>query len=54
MAKIEYVVNCDNAITILSKLKLIVSRHYRNGFLVARYGVNKLALDRVAKRMDGR
>ena len=53
MAKIENIVGQDTAIELLTKIKLIVSLKYRNGYLVSRYGVNKSTLVRTAKRLDG-
>ena len=54
MAIIEHIIGHEEAINLLTKLKLIVSLRYRNGFLVARYGVNKRTLLKVARRLDGR
>ena len=57
-AKVEFLqgYGCDspnNTVERLTKLQLIVSIPYRNGYLVARYGVNKKTLKNYSKRLDG-
>jgi len=58
MAKIVHMqgFGCDSThdtVKHLTKLNIIVSIPYRSGHLVARYGVNKTALYRYAKKLDG-
>jgi len=53
MARIEYVRGHNDAVEMLTSLKLIVSIPYRGGYLVGRYGVNKRALVSVSKKLEG-
>lgn len=53
MANIQYLRQCNEAIKLLTHMKMIASYPYRDGYLVARYGVNKTTLKRMAKRLDG-
>jgi len=52
-AKIENIVGQNDAIELLTRLRLISSIKYRNGYLVARYGVNKESLKTATKKLDG-
>jgi hypothetical protein len=52
-AGIDHVRGHNEAIELLIRLKKLVGINYRNGYLVARWGVNKSTLYRYAKKLDG-
>lgn len=52
-ALIMHVVGQDDAIKLLITIKIIVGMKYRQGYLVARYGVNKAALKHHSQVLDG-
>ena len=52
-AKIYHILGYDAAIELLARTKNIVAVRYRNGYLVARWGVNKTTLVKYAKQLDG-
>lgn len=44
----------EDTIKLLTRMRIIVSEKFKNGFVVARYGVNKGAIKAYIKKVGGK